>query len=200
MTTTNENKALVQRFFDEVVNQRNPSAIERYMAEGGGTCGGKVYQTIVRDPDLETLADAGGDAPVRERLVPSVARRGDGGERRGRPDYTPDDDASNLAAWRDFTEHVLNAFPDMKVEIQSMVAEGDVVAVRWRASGTHRGEFLGTPATGRVVPMTNVDHFTIKDGKITQVVSNPDAAGVLNALGHLPTTPLARALGMPADR
>jgi steroid delta-isomerase-like uncharacterized protein len=134
------------------------------------------------------------EAGTRERFVPAVSEREDG-QRRG--DDSPE--AANVAAWRDFTEHVLQAFPDMTVEIESMVAEDDVVAVRWKARGTHAGEFLGTPATGRVVPMSNVDHFTIRDGRIAAVVSNPDAAGVLHALGHLPSTPLARALGMPGD-
>ncbi|HEV2887535.1 MAG TPA: ester cyclase [Jatrophihabitans sp.] len=196
MTTPAENKALVQRFFDEVVNQRNIGAIGDFVAAGGNTCGGRLYQDIVSDPEVARLTDV--STQTRERLVPEVSQEARGGERRGGHD-TPDD-ASNVDAWRDFTEHVLSAFPDMRVEIESMVAEDDVVAVRWKARGTHAGEFLGTPATGRVVPMSNVDHFTIRDGKITAVVSNPDAAGVLHALGHLPTTPLARALGMPGDQ
>src|SRR5262249_31585975 len=98
--------------------------------------------------------------------------------------------------FRDFTEHVLQAFPDLKVNIDSIVAEGDQVVVRWTATGTHQNEFLGTPPTGRKVPMTTVDIFTLKNGKIVGVQSHPDTGGVLHALGHLRETPLARTLGL----
>ncbi len=41
------------------------------------------------------------------------------------------------------------AFPDLKIEIQDMIAEGDRVAIRWRAVMTHRGNHLGFPASGK---------------------------------------------------
>jgi len=169
-----DNKEIIRNFFETVVNNRNIGALPQFVA-ADGTCGGKVFREMAVDPDPTRIAARG-----VERLVPSLG---------------PSTEPSDVADFRDFTAHVLQAFPDMKVNIQSIIAEGDTVVVRWTATGTHRGELLGTRATGRVVPMTNVDIFTLKDGKIVSVQSHPDATGVLQALGHLPSTPLVQALG-----
>jgi len=173
------NKEIIRNFFETVVNNRNTGALPQFVADDG-TCGGKVFREMVVDPDPTRRAVRGID-----RLVPAVGL---------------ESDQSNVAAFRDFTVHVLQAFPDLKVNIQSIIAEGDEVVVRWTASGTHRGEFLGTRATGRTVPITNVDIFTLKDGKIVSVQSHPDAAGVLEALGHLPSTPIVQALSQKSSR
>jgi steroid delta-isomerase-like uncharacterized protein len=173
---TVQNKRLIQNFFDVVVNQRDVGALGNFVREDG-TCGGKVFSQMVINPDPTSVGIAGTD-----RLVPATER----------PAGAPEN--SDVDNFRDFTEHVLQAFPDIKVNIDSIIAEGDQVVVRWTATGTHRGEFLGTPPTGRVVPMTNCDIFTVKDGKIVGVLAHPDGAGVLQALGHLPDTPLAAAL------
>lgn len=45
----------------------------------------------------------------------------------------------------------LQAFPDLKIEVLGTLADGDEVAVRWSATGTHGGDGLGVPATGRRV-------------------------------------------------
>jgi steroid delta-isomerase-like uncharacterized protein len=179
-TTPEENKAFVQRFFDQVVNQRNVSSLPDFVAlsgstsggGSGGTCGGRSFTQLVSDPALRTAArDTGGDT------------RSDKG---GRP--------VDVQAWQEFTEHVLSAFPDLNVHIDSIVAEGDTVVVRWTSRPTHRGEYLSTPATGRKVHMETVDFFTFQDGKIASVSSHPDTARVLHSLGHLPQTPLVNAL------
>ncbi|HJQ01184.1 MAG TPA: ester cyclase [Jatrophihabitans sp.] len=175
-TTPDENKAFVQRFFDQVVNQRNVSALPDFtaVADGGGTCGGTRFADLVSDPALR----GGGFAPA-------AAGGGRGGD-------------VDVQAWQAFTEHVLQAFPDLNVHIDSLVAEGDTVVVRWSARPTHQGEFLSTPATGRKVHLQSTDFFTFKDGKIASVSSHPDTARVLHALGHLPQTPLVTALVKPA--
>ncbi len=171
------NKQLIQNFFETVVNKRNVGALPKFVAEDG-TCGGKAFEAMVVDPDPTRVAALG-----RERLVPARSRATAGA-------------SSNIQTFQDFTQHVLQAFPDMQVTIKSMIAEGDQVVVKWTASGTQKGEFLGTPPTGRTVPMTNVDIFTVKNGKIVGVQAHPDGAGVLHALGHLPETPVAAALGL----
>ncbi len=176
---TAKNKQVIQEFFKTVVNQRNVDALRNFVA-ADGTCGGKAFREMVVDPDPTRVRALG-----RERLVPATV-----------PGATARGAAGNVNTFADFTRHVLDAFPDMKVQIQSMIAEGDKVVVHWTSSGTHKGEFLGTPATGRTVPMNSVDTFTLKDGKIVGVQAHPDSAGVLHALGHLPETPVAAALGL----
>jgi steroid delta-isomerase-like uncharacterized protein len=45
---------------------------------------------------------------------------------------------------------LLDAFPDMNIDVEDTVAEGDNVVVRWRARGSHKGVGLGIPASGRL--------------------------------------------------
>jgi steroid delta-isomerase-like uncharacterized protein len=176
-STPTQNKEFVQRFFDQVVNQRDVDSLPNFMVDDGGTCGGVSIQQMVENP-LRPGA----------RLVPAAASRPREGATAMRPD---------LEALRDFTSHVLSAFPDMLVHIDSIVAEGDTVVVRWSARGTHLGEFMGTPPTRRVIPMRSVDYFTFRDGKIASHEGYPDSARVLARLGQLPLTPIARALAGP---
>lgn len=174
MADIDANKQLVRDYFETVVNGRDVDALPRYVA---GVGGGTDFEKLVVDPDPVTRSVLGG-----ERIVPAVHSAGEAGD--------------VVAALQDFTEHVLEAFPDMKVEIQWMVAEGDKVVVRWIATGTHEGVFLGARPTGREVPMITIDCFTIEDGKIVKVESHPDSAGVLQSMGHLPATPLAAAMAV----
>ena len=44
---------------------------------------------------------------------------------------------------------ILNAFPDMHIDIEDLIAEGDKVVIRCTASGTHLGKFMDVPPTGK---------------------------------------------------
>jgi predicted ester cyclase len=172
-TLPDENKALIQRFFDQVVNQRDVDSLSSFVsrADGGGTCGGTRFADLVTNPALR-----GG------RFGPSAA----GGPAKEEP--------VDVDAWQEFTKHVLEAFPDLRVKIDWIVAEGDTVVVRWSGRPTHRGEFLSTPPTGRKVRLSSVDVFTVEDGKIRSVRAHPDTARVLDSMGHLPRTQLVTTL------
>lgn len=58
------------------------------------------------------------------------------------------------------------AFPDFRVTIEDLIADGDKVAVRFASSGTHKGTFLGVPPTGKRVEWAGIDMFTIAEGKL----------------------------------
>ena len=60
------------------------------------------------------------------------------------------------------------AFPQFDVTIDELFAEGDKVAYQWAAVGTHEGEFMGIPATGKEVTITGSDIVRIEDGKIAE--------------------------------
>lgn len=105
-----------------------------------------------------------------------------------------------IREWWDFTLQVLDAFPDLEVDVQEMFGEGDWVAVRWKGVGTHRASFLGVPATGKSVPMANFDLFRVEGGQITTVVSHPDAAAILATLGVWEDSPLLQAMRFPGNR
>lgn len=67
--------------------------------------------------------------------------------------------------------------------IESQVAEGDQVATRWSWRGTHRGDFMGLPATGKDVGMTGVTIFRFRDGRIAEGWWNWDLLGMMRQLG-----------------
>lgn len=76
-----------------------------------------------------------------------------------------------------------DAFPDLHHTIDEMVAEGDRVAYRFTATGTHRNEFRGIPPTDRRFEVTGQGQVRISDGEIAEVWLNYDALGMLQQLG-----------------
>ena len=77
-------------------------------------------------------------------------------------------------------------FPDFSSQIELMAAEGDRVAVRCAHRGTHLGDFLGVPATGKPVAITATGIYIVKDGKLVQNQVIFDAFGLLQQVGVVP--------------
>lgn len=68
-----------------------------------------------------------------------------------------------------FFNHFLKpAFPDLKVQIQRQVAENDIVTTHKIFHTTHKGDFMGIPATGKNVTMEVMDIIRLKDGKFVE--------------------------------
>lgn len=86
-----------------------------------------------------------------------------------------------------FLGHLFQAFPDDVVEIEVMTAEGDLVSYRAREQGTHKGEFLKIPATGRHAKWTEIQFFRIADGKVVEHWVDVDIYGWFQQLGVIPT-------------
>jgi steroid delta-isomerase-like uncharacterized protein len=80
----------------------------------------------------------------------------------------------------------VEAFPDMTMSIQTMVAEGDLVGSRVAMTGTHLGNFAGTPATGRSISVSGMDWARVKDGKIVERWGVFDMAGMAKQIGLVP--------------
>ena len=96
-------------------------------------------------------------------------------------------DRTGYMAW---LARVRTVFPDLTVELEGLVAEGDLVAVRWRFTGTHRGP-LPTPVgtvepSGRRVQMTGMDFVRIRDGRMVERWTCEDELGLLRQLGWGP--------------
>jgi steroid delta-isomerase-like uncharacterized protein len=68
------------------------------------------------------------------------------------------------------------AFPDYTVTIENLIAEGDRVVMHWTHRGTHRGEFLGVPGTGREIVGTAVSFYRVVGGRIAEVRALYDPA------------------------
>jgi steroid delta-isomerase-like uncharacterized protein len=64
---------------------------------------------------------------------------------------------------KQFFTMVYQAFPDLHAEVHDVIAEGDLVAARVTYTGTHQGEFLGIPATGKQTRTNGVDLFRMQD-------------------------------------
>ena len=90
-------------------------------------------------------------------------------------------------AERDFMVGVFGAFPDIQFEPQQFTAQGDIVVARIRVRGTHRGEFLGIPATGRAIAVQSIETFRLADGKVVEQWVLMDALGLLQQLGAIPS-------------
>lgn len=78
------------------------------------------------------------------------------------------------------------AFPDLRVQNHDVIVEGDKAVVRWTAEGTHRGELMGIPATGKPVHLKGLDVIRVTNGKIVERWGELDALGMMQQLGAIP--------------
>ena len=83
-----------------------------------------------------------------------------------------------------------SAFPDFHSTIEDMVAEGDKVVTRWRARGTHQGEFRGIAPTGKEIEMTGIGIFRFStEGKVVESWDAMDQLGMMQQLGVVEQQP-----------
>lgn len=87
---------------------------------------------------------------------------------------------------KQFFAIVRSAFPDLHHTIEDMIAEGDKVVMRSTWSGTHKGEFMGIPTTGRRVTVSAIDITRVADGRIVEHWEQSDALGLMQQLGVVP--------------
>ena len=80
-------------------------------------------------------------------------------------------------------EALLPGIPDLRLPIEDVVAEGDKVLVRLRVQGTHGGELMGIPATGRPIDIGVLDLFMIRDAKLVEHWALLDNLGLLRQVG-----------------
>jgi predicted ester cyclase len=85
-----------------------------------------------------------------------------------------------------FTEFY-TAFPDWREEIVELVAEGSTVVGRFKCSGTHQGEFLGEPPTGRRMEVDEVFFLRVENGKFVYFWGLEDSLSRMRQLGLIPS-------------
>jgi predicted ester cyclase len=81
----------------------------------------------------------------------------------------------------------LSAFPDLKFELQQVIAEGDLVSTRILMRATHSGPYLDTEPTGRPVTCLLMGQLRIVDGVVTEHWGVADGLHLLEQLGLVPT-------------
>lgn len=92
-----------------------------------------------------------------------------------------------LEAYKQFLSMYITAFPDLHFTIEDMIAEGDFVVVRQTTRGTHQGNLMGIPPTGKQVSGTGIFITHIVNGKAVEQWINGDDLGLLQQLGVVPT-------------
>jgi uncharacterized protein (TIGR02246 family) len=98
----------------------------------------------------------------------------------GRPrTLTREEMGATVQRWRE-------AFPDLRMEIHEMVAEGDLLAARMTLSGTHQGPWAGAAPTGRRGSMALMMLFRFEGGKLVELWESDDQLGLRRQLGLLP--------------
>ena len=130
-----QNKILVQRFFDEVFNNARPGAIDGLIADD--------YLDHSATPEQAP-------GPTGARQMHDVFR---------------------------------TAFPDLRVTVHEMLAEGDFVACRTTFAGTSRGPLMGAPPTGKPVQLSSMVFLRLRNGKIVERWEQADLLGLMLQLG-----------------
>lgn len=124
----------------------------------------RYYQEVLTGRDRDLLA---------RLLDSSFVSHVSGGPAAGAGAYTAAVDATHAA------------FPDLVVTVHDQVAEEDKVVTRWSATGTHAGDFVGVPATGRRVTVTGIHIHRVRRGRLIEHWEELDLLGVLRQLGML---------------
>src|SRR5215204_6594091 len=78
------------------------------------------------------------------------------------------------------------AFPDLTFTVEKRVAEGDLVVTRWIARGTHRGEFMGVPPSGRRIEVSGMSMDRISGSRIVENWNNWEALEMMRQIGAIP--------------
>ena len=94
--------------------------------------------------------------------------------------------ASGLDGVKQECRYFRQAHPDGRHSIDDQVAEGDKVVTRVTARGTHTGELLGIPATGRELMTTGIAIHRVAGGKLVEHWAESNLLGLLQQLGALP--------------
>jgi steroid delta-isomerase-like uncharacterized protein len=106
-------------------------------------------------------------------------------------DFIEHEETPGLAPTKDgvitFFQMQRVAFPDMHMQVEDVVADGGKVVARVRYTGTHRGEFMGMPATGKGVDVQLIDMFVIgDDGLVHEHWGVMDALALMQQVGAVP--------------
>ncbi|PYT40177.1 MAG: ester cyclase [Acidobacteria bacterium] len=79
-----------------------------------------------------------------------------------------------------------HAFPDLRLTVEDIIAEGDIVTTRWSCRGTHKGELNGIAPTGKQIAVSGITVGRLANGKLAEGYVNWDALGLMQQLGVVP--------------
>jgi steroid delta-isomerase-like uncharacterized protein len=99
----------------------------------------------------------------------------------------PEGKAISFDAFPGFHKRFIETFPDFYITVDDVLQEGDKTVVRLTATGTHTGNAMGVPPTGKSIRMTGMIMMRWKDGKIIEGWNEFDAWGMMQQLSAPPT-------------
>jgi steroid delta-isomerase-like uncharacterized protein len=132
-------------------------------------------KTVVRR-FLEEIFTAGNLELVDELFAPDYVLH----------DPVVPDEVSGPEGMKRYVSMYRAAYPDTHFTIEDQIAEGDEVVTRWIGQGTHEGELMGIPPTGKQVTVTGIEVDRVVDGKMQETWVNYDALGMMQQLGVVP--------------
>jgi predicted ester cyclase len=138
-TTVEQNKAVIRRIFEEIINQGNLDLAD---------------ELLTPDTDVHVPFEDPGDGPQALKKIVGGLREG---------------------------------FPDLHLEIDELIGEGDMVAVAWHSTRqTHLGSYRGLPPTGRPVSISGIDMMRLENGRVSMFSMHLDELGAVRQMGVVP--------------
>ncbi len=125
---------------------------------------------------LEEVFNADDGGAVTELAAPDILGH----------DATSPEPKRGLESVRQVTVLFRTAFPDLRLGVEDLIAEGDKVVARWTLRGTHQGTFMGIPATGKVATTAEIVIYRLAEGKIAEYWGSFDVLGLMRQLGAIP--------------
>ena len=107
------------------------------------------------------------------------------------PDFVAheaDQDIIGPEGVRQFILMLRAAFPNLHVNVEDVVAEGDKVVQRWRGHGSHQGELMGLPPSGKRVSVAGITISRFEGGKVAEEWELYDMMGMMQQLGAIPSS------------
>ena len=102
----------------------------------------------------------------------------------GLVDHNPaPDEELTLAGFKQKVAGFKAGFPDLKEDLQDILASGDTVATRWVVTGTHQQELMGIPASGQRIRVEGMNFYRLKDGRVTDIWTQFDGVALMQQLG-----------------
>lgn len=101
-------------------------------------------------------------------------------------DHNPNNPTHDRAGLMQFVKMMRTAFPDVSAKVVDLIGEGDRVAARITITGTHLGDFMGMPPSGKRFEIGCIDIVRCVDGKALEHWTEADDLGMLKQLGALP--------------
>src|SRR5215213_6975508 len=107
------------------------------------------------------------------------------------PDFVAheaDQDIRGPEGVRRFIFMLREAFPDLYVTVEDVIAEDDKVVQRWTGRGTHQGELMGIPPSGNRISVAGITISRFEGGKVAEEWEIYDMMGMMQQLGALPSS------------